>query len=208
MQLTPKLRIMLKDYALTVRIFLNSLKAYVRGRLRPKLHNSCCSAAAHAQPKERAAQFTSACNGEFACECLSVSKVSPGPVLDDETLIFIVSDPQTKLEERFLHPQTVKLIFNSGLSVLRSRAPNSEFCETWKALKASSDAKNKDRYFHGVYNFQARSVRNCQYPRAVAVFDTGLTGRRHHSDVMAIPTCKGVQQERPARSDPRGMECS
>jgi hypothetical protein len=172
------------------------LKAYFRIRLRPKLHKSCCSAAAHAQPKERAAQFTSACNGEFACERFSVSKVSPGPVLDDETLVFIVSDPQTLLKDGFLHPQSVKFVFDSGLSVLRSRAPNPEFCETWKALKASSDAKNKGRYFHGVYNFQARSVRNCQSPRAVAVFDTGLTGRRHHSDVMAIPTSKGIQQKR------------
>jgi hypothetical protein len=137
----------------------------------------------------------SVCNGEFACERLSVSKVSPGPVLDNETLVFIVSDPQIKLQEGFLHPGSVNLVFESGLSVLRSRAPNSEFCETWKALKEASDARNKDRYFLGVYNFQARSVRNCQAPRAVAVFDTGLTGRRHHSDVMAIPMCK-VQRQR------------
>jgi hypothetical protein len=172
------------------------LKAYFCRLLGPELHKSCCSAAAHAQPDERAAEFTSACNGEFACERLSVSKVSPGPVLDDETLVFIVSDPQTRLNEGFLHPQTVKLVCYSGLSVLRSRATNSEFYETWKALKASSDANNKDRYFHGVYNFQARSVRNCQSPRAVAVFDTGLPGRRHHSEVMAIPTCRGAQQKR------------
>jgi hypothetical protein len=160
----------------------------------------CCSAAAHAQPKERVAKFTSACNGEFACERFSVSKVSPGPVLDDETLVFIVSDPQTLLNEGFLHPQAVNLVCSSGLSVLRSRATNSEFCETWNALKASSDAKNNDRYFLGVYNFQARSVRNCQSPRVVAVFDTGLQGRRHHSDVMAIPTCRGAQQKRLLRA--------
>lgn len=196
MQLMPQLRITLRAYILTIKIFLNNLKAYFRGRLRPKLLKACCSAAAHAQLKERATKFTSACNGEFACERLSVSNISPGPVLDDETLVFIVSDPQTHLNEGFLHPQAVNLVCSSGLSFLRSRATNSEFYETWNALKASSDAKNIDRYFHGVYNFQARSVRNCQYPRAVAVFDTGLPGRRHHSDVMAIPTCRGAQQMR------------
>jgi hypothetical protein len=158
-----------------------------------------CRAAVDRSPvTERAAQVTKAAKGTFNCEKCSVSRKSPGPVLDEEDLIFIVSDPQVRLKGGKVHPSAVGTVCSGGLSVLRDRARDNEFENTWTELKKNSDAKGKDRYLAGVYTFATSNIRYSAEPRQFGVYDTGLPGRKHHSDIMAIArsNLSNLQRER------------
>jgi hypothetical protein len=115
------------------------------------------------------------------CEQHSLSELSPGVVQDDETLHFIVSDPDGLLDGR-INPILLRQLHIGGLSVLRENATTEEFVRTLDEL-TSTWAKNV-RSFIGVTSFQCAGVRFGNEGRLCCVFDTGLPSKPHHADIV------------------------
>jgi hypothetical protein len=157
-----------------------------------------CRAAAVFEPaKERARKIHAVVDRQFACECYNLSRHSPGPVDDAEVLNFLITDPQSlDPRSRNLSPVIARQVYEKGMSVLRDRAANTEFELTYVELKRSSDAKGKERFFHGVCAFRARELRYDGGSRFAGVYDTGLPDRPHHADIMVPPPGNRIEQER------------
>jgi hypothetical protein len=181
---------------LTAGIYLASWLAFFLRYANKSAFKACCDAACAEPSKLRAQRLSSANRSRFICEHHSVSKYSPGPILNAETLLFIVSDPQIRLQNDWVHPSSVSQATSGGLSVIRDRANNSEFKLVWKALKGSSDAKKKERWLRGVYSISAHKVRQSNLPREFAIYDTGLVDQPHHGDIMARVPDKLTHSER------------
>ena len=122
-----------------------------------------------------------------------LSAASPGPVLDKEGLIYLVSDPQTKLDNGRIHPNALGDIFGRGLSVCRSRASDAEVLQTWRELKAGSTTRGKQRDFVGAFEFGTSAVRVGGDDRALAVLATPLPRKKHHSEVISIFSSKSLE---------------
>lgn len=103
-------------------------------------------------------------------------------MLDDEYLVFIVTDPQIRLSAGRLHPQSLKLVCDKGISTLRERASDSEVQDTWDEMTRNG----KSRQFIGVFRFLVRTIRNSENPRRFGVFDTGEPKRPNHADILAM----------------------
>jgi hypothetical protein len=161
---------------------------------------ACRAAAVYEPAKERAARIHQACAEPFACERFKLVSRSPGPVADNEYLNLIVSDPH-HLDRRsgMLLPVSINQVDGAGVSVLRDSATNEEFDATFVLLKRSSDAKGRERYFHGVCKFLAGAVRWDNGVRHVGVYDTALSDRIHHADMLAPPTSRKEQEARKKR---------
>jgi hypothetical protein len=120
--------------------------------------------------------------GEETCGCeqVQVHKDSPGIVLDEEELHFVVSHPAGLVDGK-LNPQFLNQLDHNGLSVLRAAATNAEFELTLEQLTARWD--QKARKFHGIATLSARNVRYDADRRLCCLYDTALPGRPHHADV-------------------------
>jgi hypothetical protein len=81
-----------------------------------------------------------------------------------------------------------------GLSVLRHDATDAEFVSTFEALKTRAKASGNERYLHGVISFQAKQVRYDERKRFMCVYDTALSDRPQHADVMAPPLPEGCSK--------------
>jgi hypothetical protein len=148
---------------------------------------------------QRATRIHQALHLQFGCERYRLSKYSPGPVADTEILNLIITDPQSlDLRSGKLNPVLAKQVHKNGLSVLRDAAGNVEFERTYAELKRSSDAKGKERFFHGVCAFETRRLRyQDDGARISGIYDTGLSDRPHHADIMAPPA--GTRREEEQR---------
>jgi hypothetical protein len=83
-----------------------------------------------------------------------------------------------------------------GLSVLRDGASDEEFEITYGEMKRGSDAKGKERYFHGVCSFHADRVRYHRNSRFLGIFDTAIERRPHHADIGGPPMGRKDQERR------------
>jgi hypothetical protein len=109
----------------------------------------------------------------------------------------LITDPQS-LDPRSgnLAPALALQVHKKGMSVLRECAANTEFERTFSLLRQASDAKGKERFFHGVCEFTAGKLRYHDGIRFLGVYDTGLSDRPHHADVMGPPIMDRKEQER------------
>jgi hypothetical protein len=78
-----------------------------------------------------------------------------------------------------------------GLSVLRDNAANEEFERTVTELKARAEARGKERFFHGICSFTARSIRYSGNDRFLCVYDTALPNKPNHADIFG-PDLKAI----------------
>jgi hypothetical protein len=60
-------------------------------------------------------------------------------------------------------------------------------------MKAGSDQRKKERFFHGVCTFPAGLLRYEGQDRLVGVFDTPMDTRRHHADIAARPVDRAAR---------------
>ena len=189
-----------KKCLLTARIYLRRLLSFCWCTFHRATCKDCREAASAPEP-ERAVKFTAACGGVFQCEKCRVSQYSPGPVLDAENLLFMVTDPQIKMLDGRIHPQSLKLVYDKGISTLRESAQDDEFIDTWEALTVNG----KRRRFVGVFKFSAVSIRKSDFPRKFGVFDTGELSRPNHADVIAMtaiaPSRNEMERLKKAASD-------
>ena len=175
-----------------MRIFLKRLKSYYWAAFERDIWTACKQAAETDDDNDRAAAFTGACRSSFKCENCRVSRHSPGPVLDDEILLFIVTEPQIIISAGKVHPQSLGLVYSKGVSTLRNRAEDNEILDTWNELISSK----KQRRFSGVFNFSARQVRRSHNPRLFGVFDTGELRRPNHADILAMVSSGTSRREK------------
>ena len=116
------------------------------------------------------------------CEQVRLHELSPGVVLDDEELHFLVCHPDGTLDNGKLNPTFLTPLDQDGLSVLRAAAENAEFELTLKELKERWN--QNARKFHGIATFSARAVRyDDGQNRLCCIYDTAMTGKPHHADI-------------------------
>jgi hypothetical protein len=116
------------------------------------------------------------------CEQFSVSHYSPGPVMDDEVLHFLVYTPEGRSENGKLNPALLMQADKEGLSTLRGGAGDEEFEDTMDELRPRW--ATKDRLLDGVVTFPVASVRYKDGGRFCCVYDTGLPRKPWHADIM------------------------
>jgi hypothetical protein len=115
------------------------------------------------------------------CEQISLHKLSPGVVLDDEEVHFVVCHPDGTLDDGKLNPTFLIQLAYHGLSVLRASATDSEFELTLLELK---ERWNRSvRKFHGIATFRAGKIRYNGDDRLCCVYDTAMPGKPHHADI-------------------------
>ncbi|WP_146030401.1 hypothetical protein [Thalassospira sp. GB04J01] len=119
------------------------------------------------------------------CEKYRASENSPGPVLDEETLNYLVPTPDGRTESGHINPLFMNQVALNGLSVLRNTASNSEFELTIKQLRPRWESK--ERKLEGIVSFDARSVRYLEGKRLCCIYDTALPDKPNHADVMSAP---------------------
>lgn len=118
------------------------------------------------------------------CEQYSLSPLSPGPVVDDENLHYLVPTPNGLLENGYLNPTFVQQVEKNGLSVLRALAIDDEFELTVSQLRARWSQTG--RKLHGIMTFAAGSVRYDNEDRLCCVYDTAEEDKPGHAELMAI----------------------
>lgn len=152
----------------------------------------CREAFSSAKQNERASSVMEACGDSFACEQVTVSRHSPGPVLPDETLNLLISDPQGLLDKGKLHPALFSQISKKGMSVLRGGASDDEFKNTFLILSENGN----ERYLHGIGVIKAECLRMNDGVQRLGVFDSGYKDRPHHADVVGSMDRKGLERIR------------
>src|SRR4051812_10746715 len=78
----------------------------------------------------RVTSFNAVGNAPCICEQFQISMASPGPVLDDEQLFYLVPTPEGRNENGTLNPMFLAQVDREGLSVLRAAGADSEFEQT------------------------------------------------------------------------------
>ncbi len=114
------------------------------------------------------------------CEKIRLRDISPGPVLDNEALHFLVPHPGAIIDGK-LTPAFLMQMNDNGLSVLRAHAADEEFRQSLDELKVRWSPKA--RKFVGVASFLAARVRYDDSRRLCCVYDTALPGKPHHADI-------------------------
>lgn len=157
------------------------LLAWIASSVRVKLVSCKCRAAALEGEGTLVARMDRASETEVCgCERVSVSRLSPGPIKNEEELHFIVPHPDGLLNGK-LNPTFLTQIDRNGLSILRGDAQDSEFEQTLNELKERWAPSA--RKFHGVATFSAANARYDKELRLCCVYDTGLPGKPHHGDI-------------------------
>jgi len=126
---------------------------------------------------ERAKRFHVAHPEICGCEKYSLTA---GKVHDDETLHFIVSDPDGIING-FLSPTLAMQIDSGGLSTLRSSAADGEFIQTLRELRSRWGGA---RQFIAVQKISVKNVRYHETGRLCCVYDTALPGKPKHADII------------------------
>ena len=114
------------------------------------------------------------------CERVRVHELSPGIVLDEEELHFVVAHPGGILDGK-LNPSFLIPLDRNGLSVLRGAAANAEFELTLEELRARWEGKA--RKFHGIATLKTQRVRYEAAQRLCCVYDTAMVGKPYHADI-------------------------
>jgi hypothetical protein len=128
---------------------------------------------------DRAKHFHAAHKEVCGCEQYSLTT---GRVGDDETLHFIVSDPDGIING-FINQILVSQIDANGLSVLRDRAEDAEFILSLEQLSARW--AERSRRFCGILNISTHSVRYDEGDRLCCVYDTAEPGKPNHAEIFA-----------------------
>jgi hypothetical protein len=118
------------------------------------------------------------------CERHSLSDLSPGVVCDNESLCFIISDPDG-MGDGGVNPILLQRVHSGGLSVLRATASTEEFAQTLEELRLRWAASV--RSFAGIVAFDCSAVRHSKGERLCCVFDTAVPGKPHHADIVSRP---------------------
>jgi hypothetical protein len=166
---------------------------------------AACRKAFAAQPEEDIARkLHRATAATCGCEHFKMRDTSPGAVQDEEMLDLVISDPNSLLNDGSINPSMFIPLDRAGLSVLRGAATNDEFEITISELKERSSDRGHQRFFHGICEFKAVTVRYDGEKRLVGVYDTVLPGKVHHADIVGpdlhvISTASKAEQERDRR---------
>jgi len=142
------------------------------------------------EQKQTAERMQDVDNGRpCPCEEHCMSDYSAGPVRDEETIHFLLTEPQALTQDGEIDPTIFMQMYRSGLSSLREGASLREYELTMDELiETSRAAKNEDRSLHSILEFPAGSVRfNEDASRFLCVFDTATAEKPSHVDLMAQP---------------------
>jgi hypothetical protein len=141
---------------------------------------------------------------DFACETESCSPHSPGPVLDDEIVAFLLVNPLHYDKERdVIVPDAFQELTNRDLSVLRAaHSTREEACETRDALVARGGARLASRAVDEVCIAETAKLRGTLggRGRVLGVFDTGLENKPSHASIF---TTKEVLSDKRMRKELR-----
>lgn len=127
---------------------------------------------------------------DFVCEKEVCSPFSPGPVMDDETLAFILINPlHYDALRKVVVPEAFQEITNRDLSTLRVKFTTKEHAETTKSElieRGKERTPPQSRLVDEVCTAQVGAVRECIFntKRLMGVYDTALENVESHASIF------------------------
>lgn len=132
-------------------------------------------------------------HGKWDCEKCQCGSNSPGPVEEDEALVFLLINPtHFDKETGELHPIAFQEIHNRDLSVIREKHADQQEIEATRDAVLRNDMLRvppKLRKIEYVAVASAQDIRkeSDDVDRLFAVYDTPIDGRPSHASVFTRP---------------------
>ncbi len=116
------------------------------------------------------------------CERISVSKYSPGPVNDDETLLSVVTSKHYVSIDGYIEPTYFDKRMSNGMSTDRKQYTSLKSHNLRASELVEGDEKKENC---GSIEISVELIRKINYRgmRAIAVYDTALLENKSHAEI-------------------------